>query len=51
MQMGNLTFASMLTTVRYMMGFKKITEFTSISGEVSLKEVARLNRMLIKVKK
>ena len=51
MQMGNLTFASMLTTVRDMMGFKKLTEFTSISGEVPLKDVAKLNRMLIKVKK
>ena len=51
MQMGNLTFASMLTTVRDMMGFKKITEFTSISGDVPLKDVARLNRMLNKVKK
>ena len=51
MQMGNLTFASMLTTVRDMMGFKKLTEFTSISGEVALKDVAKLNRMLNKVKK
>ena len=51
MQMGNLTFASMLTTVRDMMGFKKIYEFSSISGEVSKKDLAKLNRQLNKVKK
>ena len=51
MQMGNLTFASMLTTVRDMMGFKKINEFSSISGEITQKDLAKLNRMLNKVKK
>ena len=51
MTMGNLTMASMLTTVRDMMGFRKISEFTSISGEVSQKQLAQLNRLLSRVKK
>ena len=51
MTMGNLTMASMLTTVRDMMGFRKISEFSSISGEVSQKQLAQLNRLLSRVKK
>ena len=51
MKMGNLTFASMLTTLRDMMGFKKLTEFTSISGEISKKDLAQLNRQLNKIQK
>ena len=51
MQMGNLTIASMLTTLRDMMGFRKLTEFSSIGGEISQKDIAKLNRMLNKVKK
>ncbi len=51
MQQGNLTMASMLTTVRDMMGFKKITEFSSISGDISKKDIAKLNRQLNKIKK
>jgi len=50
MQMGNLTYASMLTTIRDMMGFKKLTEMMS-AGDIPLKDVAKLNRMLNKVKK
>ncbi len=50
MKQGNLTYASMLTTIRDMMGFKKLTEFTA-AGDVSKKELAQLNRMLNKIKK
>ena len=50
MKQGNLTYASMLTTIRDMMGFKKIIEFAE-NGEVSRKELAQLNRMLNKIKK
>ena len=42
----------MLTTVRDMMGFKKLTEFTGVIGaDASPKEFAKLNRQLNKVKK
>ena len=50
MTMGNLTMASMLTTVRDMMGFKKITDLSSL-GAATPKQLAQLNRMLIKIKK
>ena len=51
MQMGNLTAASMLTTIRDMMGFKKIDEFSGSLGDMTAKDVAKLNRQLIKIKK
>ena len=52
MQKGNLTVASMLTTVRDMMGFKKLTEFGGVIGtEATQKEFAKLNRQLTKIKK
>lgn len=51
MQMGNLTLASMLTTVRDMVGFRKITGFANIGGEIPRKELAKLNRMINKIKK
>ena len=52
MQMGNLTLASMLTTLRDMMGFKKLTEFSSsLGGDITQKDFAKLNRQLNKVKK
>lgn len=50
MSQGNLTYASMLTTIRDMMGFRKIKEMTAM-GEVSPKQIAQLNRLLIRVKK
>ena len=50
MSQGNLTYASMLTTIRDMMGFRKITEMTAM-GEVSPKQIAQLNRLLSRVKK
>ncbi|MBR4026712.1 MAG: beta-galactosidase [Lachnospiraceae bacterium] len=51
MKLGNLTMASMLTTLRDMMGFRKISEFSTIGGEISAKDMAQLNRQLIKIKK
>ena len=52
MQMGNLTVASMLTTLRDMMGFKKLTEFSGALGaEITAKDFAKLNRQLNKIKK
>ena len=52
MSIGNLTVASMLTTLRDMMGFMKITESTSLmGGGVGPKELAQLNRLLSRVKK
>ena len=51
MTMGNLTIASMLDTLRDMMGFRKLTEFSSIGGDISPKQVAQLNRLLSRVKK
>ena len=50
MSKGNLTYASMLTTVRDMMGFKKITEMV-MAEDVSKKELAQLNRLLNRIKK
>ena len=50
MKQGNLTYASMLTTIRDMMGFKKITEMV-MAGDVSKKELAQLNRLLNRIKK
>ncbi len=47
---GNLTMASMLTTLRDMMGFRKITEVT-MGQEVSQKQIAQLNRLLSRVRK
>jgi hypothetical protein len=48
MKQGNLTYASMLTTIRDMMGFKKITEMV-MAGDVSKKEFAQLNRLLNRI--
>ena len=50
MKQGNLTYASMLTTIRDMMGFKKLTELSGAAG-VTQKELAQLNRLLNKIKK
>ena len=50
MKQGNLTYASMFTTIRDMMGFKKITEMV-MAGDVSKKELAQLNRFLNRIKK
>ena len=49
--MGSLTMASMLTTLRDMMGFRKISEFGSIAGDITPKQLAQLNRLLSRVKK
>ena len=51
MSMGNLTMASMLATFRDMMGFRKITEFSAVAGEITQKQLAQLNRLLSRVKK
>jgi len=48
MTQGNLTYASMLTTVRDMMGFYKVTD---ICREATPKQIAQLNRLLSRVKK
>ena len=50
MTMGNLTMASMLTTIRDMMGFYKIADTKSF-GDFSQKQLAQLNRLLSRVKK
>ena len=50
MTMGNLTLASMLTTLRDMMGFYKIENLSSF-GDISPKQLAQLNRLLSRVKK
>lgn len=51
MKSGNLTMSSMLTTVRDMMGFGKLTDVLSMTGGATAKELAQLNRQLIKIKK
>ena len=51
MSMNNLTFASMLTTIRDMMGFQPMEEFGSIIEPVPRKEIARLNRLLSRIRK
>ena len=51
MSQGNLTLASMLTTVRDMMGFRKVVESIESFVKPSQKEVAKLNRQLNKIKK
>ena len=55
MKQGNLTVASMLTTLRDMMGFAKLSDMTGVGGglmgEVSKKDLAQLNRLLSRVKK
>ena len=48
MAQGNLTYASMLTTVRDMMGFYQVT---NICREATPKQIAQLNRLLSRVKK
>ena len=50
MTQGNLTLASMLTTIRDMMGFYKIENLSSF-GEITPKSLAQLNRLLSRVKK
>jgi len=50
MKGGNLTIASMLTTLRDMMGFYKLTDLQSMGG-FTQKELALVNRMLSRVKK
>ena len=55
MKQGNLTLASMLTTLRDMMGFAKLSDMASggagLVGDVSRKDLAQLNRLLSRVKK
>ncbi|MCI6998202.1 MAG: glycoside hydrolase family 2 protein [Eubacterium sp.] len=51
MTMGNLSSASMLTTIRDMMGDKTLEGLGGLAGEITPKSLAQLNRMLIKVKK
>ena len=51
MKAGNLTIASMLTTLRDMMGHMKLDGFSSLGSNVTKKELAMLNRMLSRVKK
>jgi predicted secreted protein len=54
MKQGNLTLASMLTTLRDMMGFMKFSESGAASGlmgNVTAKDMAQLNRLLSRVKK
>jgi len=48
MAQGNLTYASMLTTVRDMMGFYTITY---LCREATPKQLAQLNRLLSRVAK
>ena len=50
MTMGNLTLASMLTTLRDMMGFYKVNGLSAM-GDISPKQFAQLNRLLSRVKK
>ena len=51
MTQGNLTLASMLTTVRDMMGFNKFSASLSTFGQPSQKDLAQLNRQLNKIQK
>ena len=54
MKQNNLTLASMLTTLRDMMGFMKFSESGAASGlmgAVTQKDMAQLNRLLSRVKK
>ena len=52
MKMGNLTVASMLTTVRDMMGFMTLGQGGSgLLDEITPKDLAQLNRLLSRVKK
>ena len=55
MKQGNLTVASMLTTLRDMMGFAKLSDLAagggSMVGDVTKKDLAQLNRLLSRVKK
>lgn len=51
MKQGNLTAASMLATVRDMMGFGKLPDILELTGKVESKQLAQLNRMLNKIKK
>ena len=51
MKQGNLTVASMLTTLRDMMGHYKLTMFSSMGAAITDKDLAQLNRLLSRVKK
>ena len=51
MKQGNLTVASMLTTLRDMMGFMKLSQDSSGLVQATAKDVAQLNRLLSRVKK
>ncbi|MBR5126158.1 MAG: hypothetical protein IKU68_05435 [Oscillospiraceae bacterium] len=54
MKMGNLTVASMLTTLRDMMGFMTMRQSAGnagLMGEATMKDLAQLNRLLSRVKK
>lgn len=48
MAQGNLTYASMLTTIRDMMGFYTVK---MMAREATTKQLAQLNRLLSRVKK
>ena len=50
MKLGNLTVASMLTTLRDMMGFYKLTDMQAMGG-FTQKDLAQVNRMLSRIKK
>lgn len=51
MKNKNLTMASMLSTLRSMMGFGKLPEILEMTGGTTKKQLAQLNRMLNKIKK
>lgn len=51
MKNKNLTMASMLSTLRSMMGFGKLPEILEMTGGATKKQLAQLNRMLNKIKK
>ena len=53
MSMGNLTLASMLGAIAGMMGDAKLSHLSGMSlmGVVTQKDIAKLNRQFIKIKK
>ena len=51
MSIGNLTLASTLSGLRDMMGFMPFTQGVSMLGGAADKQLAQLNRLLVKIKK
>lgn len=51
MKNKNLTTASMLSTIRTMMGFGKLPDILAMTGGATPKQLAQLNRMLNKIPK